>query len=259
MGPPCMHAQDAILRRTQYYTPPVLLLVVVPLLSPFHPAPLGGMRVRAPPESSGTFTQLVSSALRLPGRTASLSLSLSTLPLALALFLVGLGDCPEVLDRALALCGLARTGRVSTEALAAQRSLRHAAARNTLATEQLQRSEAARLIAERALREALERARETTPLGAARRQEGPLKAPPVPAALAQALWATALVCAMSLSVASEWPHAAVERKLMTVVLGPSLLVFLSQRRTLGGALFCLCVHCWCMGVLSHAALHKVLM
>ncbi len=79
----------------------------------------------------------------------------------------------------------------------------------------------------------------------------------MPGALRQALLATALLCAACVSVSTDVPHLAVERKLVTVALGPALLVFLSQRRSLSGALFCLCINCWAVGFLSHfLLLHK---
>ncbi len=110
------------------------------------------------PEAAST---LLGQLVALPLQTASLSLSLSTLPLTLALYMVGLGECPALVDRVLSWAGLQRTGRARDELqaseAAAQRQLRQATARLKVATEQLERSETARHIAERALQEALDR------------------------------------------------------------------------------------------------------
>lgn len=115
-------------------------------------------RLSVTPSAAST---LLNGILAVPLRSISLSLSLSTLPLTLVLFMVGLGECPVILDSALALFGLQRTGRAqdtlkATEA-ALRQQLRQASARAKVAQEATERADQARVIAERALQDALDR------------------------------------------------------------------------------------------------------
>ena len=48
---------------------------------------------------------------------------------------------------------------------------------------------------------------------------------------------------------------AVERKLVTSVLSPALLLFLTTRAP-WAVVFCTCVHCWVVGFLCHLCLKK---
>lgn len=71
----------------------------------------------------------------------------------------------------------------------------------------------------------------------------------------RALYATALLAAAAVVVAADVPYMAVERKLVTSVLSPALLLFLTTRAP-WAVVFCTCVHCWVVGFLCHLCLKK---
>ena len=109
----------------------------------------------------GATSTLLNGVLSFPLRSLSLSLSLSTLPLTLVLFLVGLGECPAIVDHGLGLFGLQRTGlaqdALKTSEAALRQQLRQANARLKVTQDAVERADQSRAIAERALNEALER------------------------------------------------------------------------------------------------------
>ena len=113
----------------------------------------------APPTAAAS--TLLNGILAFPLRTASLSLSVSMLPLTVALYMVGVGECPVMLDSILAMFGLQRTGRAQDVLKAAEaglrQQLRQAQARAKMATDAAERADHAKAIAERSLQDALER------------------------------------------------------------------------------------------------------
>ena len=118
-------------------------------------------RARVSVAPGGATSTLLNGILAFPLRSLSLSLSLSTLPLTLVLFLVGLGECPAIVDHGLGLFGLQRTGlaqdALKTSEAALRQQLRQANARVKVTQDALERSETGRTMADRALQEALER------------------------------------------------------------------------------------------------------
>jgi hypothetical protein len=141
--------------------------------------------------------------------------SLTTLPLTFSLFIIGMRPCPEIVDESLALFGLVRR---RAQERSVQVALRQ---RTSQQREALERSEAARLAAERMLDEAR--------LLYSRRETG---GPAVGRESAAVLWALNAVTLAVLVVARRAYTAValpMERKLMMVVLAPALLLRLVLR------------------------------
>jgi hypothetical protein len=235
----------------------------------------------------GATSTLLNGVLSFPLRSLSLSLSLSTLPLTLVLYLVGLGECPAIVDHGLGLFGLQRTGlaqdAMKTSEAALRQQLRQANARVKVTQDAVERADQSRAIAERALNEALERCAPSSVVLAlvylptraprrcltcvavnalarrVRRLEDTSGGGHPPSARQtsghSALYFTALLCAAAVVCAADVPYMAVERKLVVTVLSPSLLLFLTTRAQ-AAVLFCTCVHCCVVGFLAHLCLKK---
>jgi hypothetical protein len=233
----------------------------------------------------GATSTLLNGVLSFPLRSLSLSLSLSTLPLTLVLYLVGLGECPAIVDHGLGLFGLQRTGlaqdAMKTSEAALRQQLRQANARVKVTQDAVERADQSRAIAERALDEALERHAVGYVLALLRHSRAPRRRVTCVAVNAlsrrvrrledtsggvhppsarqtsghTALYFTALLCAAAVVCAADVPYMAVERKLVVTVLSPSLLLFLTTRAH-SAVLFCTCVHCCVVGFLAHLCLKK---